>query len=182
LPIRLRAAEVVDPVPAGGGMINNNTPIGFDALGRPVIAFHKYDAAGNTQVFVARRADRRWRVTQASDWKGFRWDFGGTGSLDFRLRVAAPVAEGNMLRVPVVRDGKPIDLLLDGGTLARISERPGVTLADRLRARITVPAGMQLNTVEDSSGVAIAWATLPPNRDLPRTVVPEPQTLRLVLP
>jgi hypothetical protein len=182
LPIRLGDAEVVDPVRSGGGMINNNTPIGSDATGRPVIAFHKYDAAGNTQVFVARREDRRWRVVQASDWKGFRWAFGGTGSLDFRLRVAAPAIEGTMLKVPVVRDGKPVDLLLDGTTLARVGERPGVTLADRLATRIAVPAGMQLNTVEDASGVAIAWATLPPNRDLPRTEIPEPQTLRLILP
>lgn len=182
LPIRLGDAEVVDPVRSGGGMINNNTPIGFDAAGRPVIAFHKFDADGNTQVFVARREGKVWRIAQASDWKGFRWDFGGMGSLDFRLRVAPPAIEGKMLKVAVVRDGKPIDLLLDGTTLARVGERPGVTLADRLATRIAVPAGMQLNTVEDASGVAIAWATLPPNRDLPRTEIPEPQTLRLILP
>lgn len=182
LPIRLGDAEVVDPVPVRGGMINNNTPIGFDAAQRPVVAFHKYDAAGNTQVFVARREAKGWRVVQTSDWQGFRWNFGGLGSLDFRLRVAAPVVEGNALRVPVVRDGKPIDLLLDAKTLARIGERPGVTPADRLAARIDVPTGMQLNTVEDRSGAAIAWATLPPNRDLPRENVPEPTVLRLVLP
>jgi len=181
LPIRLGDAEVVDPVPVRGGMINNNTPIGFDAAGLPVIAFHKFDAAGNTQVFVARREMRGWRIVRASDWKGFRWEFGGMGSLDFRLRVGAPMVEGKTLRVPVVRDGKPIDLLLDGTTLARIGERPGVTLAERLAARIAVPAGMQLNATEDASGVAIAWATLPPHRDLPREEVPEPQVLRLVL-
>lgn len=182
LPIRLGGAEVIDPVPVRGGMINNNTPIGFDAAGRTVIAFHKFDDAGNTQVFVARREAKGWRVAQASDWKGFRWEFGGMGSLDFRLRVAAPAMEGNMLRVPVVRDGKPIDLLLDGATLARTGERPGVALADRLATRIAVPRGMQLNTMEDRSGVAIAWATLPPHRDLPREEVPEATVLRLVLP
>nr|WP_294810495.1 BNR repeat-containing protein [uncultured Sphingomonas sp.] len=182
LPIRLGDAEVVDPVPAHGGMINNNTVPGFDSAGRLVIAFHKYDAAGNTQMFVARREAKSWRVVQASDWKGFRWDFGGMGSLDFRLRVGTPVMDGKTLRVPVVRDGKPIDLLLDGETLARTGERPGVTLADRLAGRIEVPAGMQLNTVEDASGMAIAWATLPPNRDLPRAEIPEPQTLRLIVP
>ena len=182
LPIRPGDAEIVDPVPVRGGMINNNTMPGFDAAGRPLIAFHKFDAAGNTQIFMARREAAGWRIVQASAWKGFRWDFGGMGSLDFRLRVGAPAAEGKTLRVPVVRDGKPIDLLLDGETLARIDERPGVTLADRLAARIAVPAGMQLNTVEDASGIAIAWATLPPNRDMPREDVPGAQMLRLVLP
>lgn len=182
LPIRLGDAEIVAPVPVRGGMINNNTPIGFDGAVRPVIAFHKFDAAGGTQVFVARREATGWRIVQASDWKGFRWDFGGTGSLDFRLRVAAPMMEGKTLKVPVVRDGKPIDLLLDGATLARFGERAGRTLKDRLAARIAVPAGMQLNTIEDASGVAIAWATLPANRDLPREDVPEAQVLRLVSP
>jgi len=182
LPIRLGDAEVVDPVPVREGMINNNTVPGFDAAGRVVIAFHKFDAAGNTQMFVARREAKAWRVVQASDWKGFRWEFGGMGSLDFRLRVGTPVTEGKALRIPVVRDGKPTDLLLDGETLARIGERPGVMLADRLAARIAVPTGMQLNTVEEASGFAIAWASLPPNRDLPREEVPEAQVLRLVLP
>ena len=182
LPIRLGGAEVVDPVPPHGGMINNNTVPGFDSAGRVVIAFHKYDAAGNTQMFVARREAKGWRVVQASDWKGFRWEFGGMGSLDFRLRVGTPVMDGKTLRVPIVRDGKPIDLLLDGVTLARTGERPGTTLADRLAPRIAVPAGMQLNTVEDASGVAIAWASLPPNRDLPSEDVPAPSVLRLALP
>ncbi len=182
LPIRLGGAEVIDPVPVRGGMINNNTVPGFDSAGRVVIAFHKYDAAGNTQMFVARREAKSWRVVQASDWKGFRWDFGGMGSLDFRLRVGTPVMDGKTLRVPIVRDGKPIDLLLDGETLARVGERPRVTLADKLASRLAVPAGMQLNTVEDASGVAIGWATLPPNRDLPREDVPEAQVLRLILP
>lgn len=182
LPIRLGDAEVVDPVPVRGGIINNNTPIGFDAAGRPVIAFHKFDAAGNTQVYVARREARVWRIVQASDWKGFRWDFGGLGSLDFRLHVEAPRMDGRMLRVPVARDGVSIHLLLDGETLARNGERRGTTLADRLAKRIAVPKGMRLNTVEDMSGVAIVWATLPSNRDLPRATAPEPQTLRLVLP
>jgi hypothetical protein len=132
-------------------------------------------------VEVVREA-KGWRVVQASDWKGFRWDFGGMGSLDFRLRVGTPVMDGKTLRVPVVRDGKPIDLLLDGETLARLGERPSVTLAERLASRIAVAPGFQLNTVEDASGVAIAWATLPPNRDLPRAEIPEPQTLHLVVP
>lgn len=181
LPIRLGDGEVIDPVPAHGGMINNNTMPSFDAAGRVVIAFHKFDAAGNTQVHVARRETTGWRVVPASDWKDFRWDFGGNGSLDFRLRLGTPKAEGGALVIPVVRDGTPIDLLLDA-TLARRGERPGIRLANRLAGRIAIPKGMQLNTVEDRSGIAIAWPTLPPNRDQPREDMPEPQTLRLILP
>src|SRR5262249_53223687 len=54
LPIRFGTGPVVDPVPAMGGMINNNTKIGFDAQMRPIVAYHKYDAAGNTQLYDAR--------------------------------------------------------------------------------------------------------------------------------
>jgi hypothetical protein len=71
------AAEIVDPVPVRGGMINNNTAIGFDARHRPLVSFHKFDARGHTQIFVARREAAAWRIVQASDRQGFRWDFGG---------------------------------------------------------------------------------------------------------
>lgn len=54
LPIRLGTSEIVDPVPVRGGIINNNTIIGFDSAGRAMIAYHKYDGAGRTQMFVAR--------------------------------------------------------------------------------------------------------------------------------
>jgi hypothetical protein len=183
LPITLASAEIVDPVPAGAGMINNNTVPGFDPAGAPVIAFHKFDAAGNTQVYVARHEAGGWKIARASDWKGFRWDFGGGGSLAFRLSVGAPVALGrDRIRVPVVRDGKAIDLLLDARTLARIGETEGRTPAQRLGGAIAVPEGMQLNTVEGPRGYALVWPTRPPNRDLPGTDIPAPTMLMLAIP
>src|SRR5262249_39649324 len=60
LPIRLATSDIVDPVPSGGGMINNNTKVGFDSQNRPVIAYHKYDASGNTQLYNARFENGRW--------------------------------------------------------------------------------------------------------------------------
>ena len=41
LPITLATAEVIDPVPTGGGIINSNLRIGFDAVDRPVISYQK---------------------------------------------------------------------------------------------------------------------------------------------
>jgi hypothetical protein len=180
LPIRFADAEIVDPVPVRGGMINNNSVIGFDAKGRPMITYHKFDAAGGTQIFVARRETGGWRIAQASSWTDFRWDFGGLGSLDSRLTVEGAVPEGAALRVPVMRDGMAIDLLLDPATLRSRGERPG----KRLAASVKAPAGMQINTLADpgGSGIAIAWPTLAPNRDQPRAEVPEPTELLLVEP
>ncbi len=185
LPITLKTAEIVDPVPVEGGMINNNTVIGFDPAGRAMITFHKFDAKGNTQIYVARAEPKGWRIAQVSDWQGFRWDFRGGGSLESRLFVkgAEPVGQ-NRIRVSVIRDGKPIDFLLDAATLKRVSETSGSLLAERLAGSIAVPAGMQINTVEDAggSGIALAWATLPPHRDLPGEDIPDPTVLRLVMP
>ena len=87
-----------------------------------LVACHKYDGLGGTQIFLARREAAGWRVAQASDWRGFRWDFRGRGSLDFRL----------------------VD---------------GVEPAPRRRP------------------LALAWITLPPNRDLPSATIPADRAL-----
>ncbi|MBJ6121473.1 BNR repeat-containing protein [Sphingomonas sp. BT553] len=183
LPIKLSTAEIVDPVPVEGGMINNNTIIGFDPAGTAMITFHKFDAKGNTQIYVARHEAKGWRIAQVSDWQGFRWDFRGGGSLESRLFVkgAEPVGR-DRIRVSVIRDGKPIDFLLDARTLKRLEEKPGVLLAEKLAGSIATPAGMMLNTVEDTSGIALAWPTRPPHRDLPSEDIPDPTVLRLVMP
>jgi len=185
LPITLARSEIVDPVPVRAGMINNNTVVGFDGAGRAMITFHKFDARGNTQIFVARREASRWQLRQVSDWQDFRWDFRGRGSLDSRLFVSGAVPAGDKrVRVSVIRDGKPIDFLLDERTLEPVEERAGVTLTERLRPVIAMPDGMQLNTVEDTgaTGISIAWAARPPNRDLPTIDIPDPTTLTLVMP
>jgi hypothetical protein len=183
LPITLANAEIVDPVPVAAGMINNNTVIGFDSAGRPVITFHKFDAQGNTQIFLARREAARWNIVPITRWRDFRWDFRGRGSLDMRLLVKGAVpADSRHLSVEVVRDGEPIEILLESRSLRRVSEAPRASLARRLQSLIDVPKGMQLNTVEHpSGGLAIAWPTRPPNRDLPTADIPEPTVLNLVI-
>ncbi|MBN2970729.1 BNR repeat-containing protein [Roseomonas aeriglobus] len=182
LPLRLDSSEIVDPVPVRAGMINNNSVIGFDRAGRPIITYHKFVADGSTQIFLARREARGWRIAQASRWRGFRWDFGGGGSLASRLIVfgARPGASGQLV-TRVIRDGRAIDLVVDDATLAPIAERPARTLADTLRPDLSPPSGMVLNTAA-CGGSAIAWASRPPNRDqAPRTLT-EPTTLYFVSP
>lgn len=184
LPITLAKAEIVDAVPVKAGMINNNTVLGFDAAGRPLITYHKFDAAGDTQIFVARREAGGWRSVQVSRWKGFRWDFGGGGSLTSRVFVSGGVAQADgKLKVTVTRDGQGLDLILDAETLALLEERPAASLQDQLAA--SVPPGLSLNVLEAMGGgaaprFAIAWSAKPPNRDLPAAEIPPPSTLRLL--
>jgi hypothetical protein len=178
LPIRLQDAEIVDPVPAGGGIINNNVALGFDAAGRALIAYQKYDARGGTQVYVARREAAGWKVAQASEWQDFRWDFKGRGSLDFRLTIDSvePTGEGR-LRVGVKRDGQPRALFLDEETLRRVADEPGSKTT--LETLLSAPTGMVVN-IEEDGPLALAWTTLPPNRDLPSASIPAPTVLYLV--
>jgi hypothetical protein len=116
-----------------------------------MITYHKFDARGFTQIFVARHEARRWRVRQISHWQESRWDFRGRGSLHSRLFVNGAVPDGeHRLCISVIRDGAPIDLFIDADTLDLVEEKPGSTLAGRLQASLAVPPGMQLNTVEDA--------------------------------
>ncbi len=185
LPITLGKAEIVDPVPVHGGMINNNTVLGFDTQGRPTITYHKFDAAGDTQVYLARREASGWRTAPISKWKGFRWDFGGPGSLAGKLSVGgARVEAPGRLMAPVVREGQALELVFDEATLAPIEERSTQDLVARLGTKLRVPADMHANVLQVAGGAegdyALVWPTRPPNRDRPTEDIPPPTTLLLL--
>jgi hypothetical protein len=185
LPITLGKAEIVDPVRVRGGMINNNTVLGFDSAGRPVVTYHKFDAAGDTQIYLARREATGWRSAQVSRWKGFRWDFGGPGSLAGQVQVGAVRPSGaGQLVVPVIREGRSLELVVDEASLAFVEEQPVAGLGDQMAARYPPPADMRFNVLPLSIGpaeaYALAWATRPPNRDRPTEDIPAATTLRLV--
>jgi hypothetical protein len=86
LPMTLGTCEVIDPVPARGGMINGNARIGFDNQRRVVVSYHKFDKEGKTQAYNARLENGKWRIYQVTDWD-YRWYFQGGGSIDFEVRV-----------------------------------------------------------------------------------------------
>ncbi|MFC4556292.1 BNR repeat-containing protein [Georgenia faecalis] len=125
LPITFATSDVVDPVPPEGGMINNNAQVGFDADGAPVVAYHKYDEEGNTQVYVARPDDSAagWENVQVSDWTG-AWDFSQPGTLVFQVEIywAPEVLPDGNLRLDVTCRGEARTFILDGETLEPIEE------------------------------------------------------------
>ncbi len=185
LPIKLSTGEIVDPVPVKGGMINNNTQLGFDDQGRPTITYHKYDAAGNTQIYLARFEGKGWHIAQVSDWTHYRWDFGGGGSLNSEIFVSGAVPDGpGRLKVPVIRLGQSIDFIVKSSDLSLIEARPVISLADRLKPDFKVPDGMQLNVVtapgDGDDLYALVWAARPPHRDVPSPDIPDPTTLSFV--
>lgn len=184
LPITLETSPLVDPVEQGGGMINNNTLIGFDSDDRPLISYHKYDASGDTQIYLARFEHNRWHSVQASDWTGYRWDFSGPGTLTFEILLEPAGQEDDRIVVPVSRLGRRSRLLLDAASLSRIGEVPRTpSAAEQIASAMDCPDGMEIQSIGVEAGgrlYLLAWATLPTNRDLPRSSHPQPSELRLI--
>ncbi len=189
LPITLATAEIVDPVPPGGGMINGNTMLGFDTQNRPIVSYHKFDANGKTQLYNARREANGWRIYQTSDWD-YRWAFSGGGSIPFEIRVGAVRTEPDAALSqnyshPKAGSGrweldeqtlKPVGRAPKRPRFPRV-HRPAEPKRPGMRVRWREDAG---NSNEPNVRYVLQWETLGPNRDRPRPgPPPAPTMLRL---
>ena len=188
LPIRVETAEIVDPVPVRGGMINGNTKIGFDSKKRVVVTYHKFDANGFTQIMTARRDASGWRLRAVSDWK-YRWDFQGGGSIGFEIThgVVRPAGAGRLrLDYKHPQEGSGA-WLLDEETHAVVgkapAERPRPEAVQKVESDFPgMGARVAADTGRAPKGVRyeLRWETLGPNRDRPREgPLPGPSMLRL---
>lgn len=189
LPITLESAEIVAPVPPGGGMINGNTKIGFDRVGRVILSFHKYDADGKTQLYNARLEDGQWILHQTSDWD-YRWAFRGNGSIPFEIGFGPVRAlpDGTLrqsYRHPKAGSGV---WKLDDETLKPVGQLPKRRSYPRSLAGVESDfPGMRVRWCNDSGSsneskvrYVLRWETLGPNRDRPRRPpLPPPSMLRL---
>jgi len=189
LPITLATSDVVDDVRAGGGLINNNTKIGFDADNRPIVAYHKYDAAGATQLYDARVENGRWVSHRTSSWT-YHWAFGGSGSLVFEVEVVEPHVQpsGELTQEWYhAKYGGWGAFRLDPTSLAAVAQidapRPYPRALDQPESRT---AGMVVQWAQDLGAgpdrhvrYMLRWETLGANRDQPRSTVPAPTKLRL---
>jgi hypothetical protein len=183
LPIRLATAEIVDPVPVHGGMINGNTLIGFDSKKRPVITYHKFDEKGLSQIYNARLERGKWKIYRTSDWD-YRWDFSGGGAIHAEIRPGAVRLLPNgalVLDFAHDRYGQGA-WRLDEATLRPVEtmrQSPGRWPA----AWNTSPASGMEAHVRPGKGdgqYLLRWETLGPNRDRPRSGdLPGPSLLRV---
>ncbi len=190
LPMTLSSAEVVDPVPVNGGIINGNTRIGFDSQKRPVISYHKFDKAGHTQIYNARLEDGQWRIYQTSHW-AYRWEFSGGGTIPFEIHVCAVSAHGEGAlhqEYSHSKYGRGAWLLREAD-FQIVEELPSTpAYPPELQTVLSNVEGMQPRRAEDSgkapAGMCflLQWETLPQNRDRPREgPLPEPSMLRLIV-
>lgn len=186
LPITRATGEVVDAARPGGGLINMTFNLGFDARRRPVVVYHRYDAAGRSQAYAARPgAAGVWENAQLSAWT-FRWAFSGGGSIPADVKLGPPRPEpGGTLAVDfATREAGAGRWRLDGETLAVRATLPAPAPAlppELRRVRSAVP-GMEVQTVSVRAGGerwVLRWETLGRNRDRPREAAPPPTELRL---
>ncbi|MDQ8183606.1 BNR repeat-containing protein [Pelagicoccus sp. SDUM812005] len=196
LPITLASSDIADPVPARGGAINGNNKLGFDSQHRPLIAFHKYDQNGQTQAYIARREADAWKSYQVSDWRNFRWDFGGTGSLSsFDVRIQKPVAlPDGKIRLTVKKQEDWYDLILDEASLKLLESRPSFAYPPVL-SQVASSGEVLLNGVDsygdelilrtksaqgdDGLSYYITWEAQAPFRGQARESILPPSTLYL---
>jgi hypothetical protein len=191
LPIRLSTPNViVDRVPVNGGMINNNTKIGFDAQGRPVVAYHKFESAnGPTQIYNARFENGAWVVHETTDWT-YRWSFGGQGTLVFAIELDGVRVRSDGALVQDyyhAQHGGRGTLRLDPTTLRAVETlAPETPYPRSLDTPESVTAGMIVRWAKDvgtGSDPAVRyllrWETLASNMDMPQSAVPPPTRLRV---
>ena len=188
LPITFKTGEVVDPVPIGGGAINGNVVLGFDAQQRPIVSYHKFDTNGLTQIYNARLENGEWKRHQATDWK-FRWDFSGGGSIGFDVHVGAVTlnAAGQLTQRLSSKEAGSATWVLDARTLKPVKRAPAkpghpASLAKPAASYPGLQVRLQTATGDRPGGIQywLRWETLGPNRDRPRTgPLPPPSLLQV---
>lgn len=189
LPLTFRQSEIVDPVPSGGGLINNNTHIGFDTKGRVLITYHKYDECGNTQLYQARNEEGAWVIYQTTQWT-HRWEICARGSIPFEVQFGAVMTDvaGRLVQwYQHIRYGTGT-YLLNEDTLQPLGQAPGrPDIPSSLASVRSEFPGMQVNWCQDSGPRSkqddhflLRWETLHENGDRPREgSLPEPSRLQL---
>jgi len=184
LPITLATPEVrVETIAERSGLINRGG-VGFDAFNRPIVSYHRFDAQGNTQMYNARFEKGAWKINQATAWN-YRWDIGGTGTLNMDVRFSAVHLLKNGVMTQWYHHVKNGDALweIDTATLKATkslgaSEFPAVL--DKVRQAGMEVHWLPIRSASDSATVyALRWETMPANQDQPRSPVPSPTALML---
>lgn len=177
LPIIFNTGEIIDPVPSLGGMINNNTIIGFDNNNNVLVAYHKYDKQGNTQIYLARYLNNKWQSKQISNWSNYRWDFKGNGTINFEIKIDKIIAIGdNKLKLIINKQNQDLEFLIDDTSLSTVSENKVNSLIDNNKKHFSLSDGRSLYSIE-SNNYVLLWASFAPHRDLPLTYIPSPSEL-----
>lgn len=192
LPITLATPGVtVDPVPVNGGIINGSGKLGFDKEGRVVIAYHKFDDAGNTQMYLARAENGAWNTHPITQWS-HRWEPQGGGSIPFEVMhsgLGNDPTLGLYINLYNIKHGGG-SWYVEPDTLALGEKIPDNQVPGYLppEVRQGVRQGLELRTAGDVGKApegmryVLRWETQPLNRDYAHEgTPPAPSKLELIV-
>ena len=184
-PITYECNTVVDPVPPGNGLINNNVRLGFFPSGRPFCIYHKRDRSGYQQIWAAAFDDTQWGTRQLTQWE-FRWDFSGKGSLDFRIEIGLPVTTTSGFLVDVRRD-QYVETLAVSEDLCMTSMAPAAPWSPLCRVKDVgalyerVTQGRAWSPADGGADSFVCHSSVPEQRDQePVGEAPLPQPIFVV--
>jgi len=181
LPIRLGTPGViVDPVKIKEGMLNGNGKIGFDSQKRVVLAYHKFDKNGKTQLYNARLENGKWKIVQTSDWN-YRWWSEGGGSINNDVKISAvSFKDGQLLQSFSHKTEGSKTLVLDEATLKPTGTVPSKQWPSEIKTVRSKFPEMQVRTQNGhgDGGYMLRWEVLPKHRDAPRPK-PWPESVML---
>lgn len=189
LPLTIENTEIIDRVQVGEGLLNSER-LSFDAQGRPMVSYLKFDPKGKSQIYTMRLEKNGWKRYQTTDWSD-RWYFSGTGGIDSMIGFSGPSPwdeTGKLYQMVKNRFIAPYQQIrfLDPDTLQQVGDSMRI-----YPASLDAPLGgdeWQVNigavSVEairrGQSCLAIRWETLRSNRDRPREQIPPPSKLEIV--
>jgi hypothetical protein len=193
LPFRLDQEQAwVDPIPSRGGIINGCQQLFIDDENRPIVSYHKSDANGHMQIYVARFEYNKWNVRPITTWDK-RVHFGGYGTMPFIGIEISGLRRLDTDRLCLDyrhKDYGTGQVVIDEATLAPVSDPPQIETeypAELLEPVSDWP-GMEVHIVEDHGTPAgarqkfiLRWETLPSNQDEPRDPpFPPPSPVKLL--
>ena len=187
LPISMDDSNaIVDRAPIHAGLINSSMALGFDTKNRAIVSYHKYDAAGISQVYNSRwsEAERKWIVVQASDWKDYKWDFGGGGSIPNEIAVSGVQAiDGKLVQTWTHSKFGGGTWTLDENTLKPLAPAKKTAAGPMAAMGFDLKTHMQWTRGEGQDPnvrYAIRWQTLLANRDVAPDTIPPDSRLMLL--
>ena len=147
-----------------------------------MLAYHKFDANGKSQLYNARLENGKWKIYQTSDWN-YRWWFEGGGSINNDIRISPVTVQNGKLHQSFTHkeEGSKV-FVLDEATLKPTGTIPPKQWPAEIK---TVRSGfpeMQVRTQNGrgGGGYMLRWEVLPKFRDAPRPKPwPEPVMLEI---
>lgn len=190
LPLTYDATPVAAPVRNEQGMVNGHQHVGFDAQGRPLVTYFRYDANRIAQAYLARFNGTAWeqhQITNLTEVIHHKNRRGNDTPGSVGLSDAPVLNTDGTIRLDAHLLNRPVTLTLDGATLKLRGQcereaTPGPLVkwaahADgKLRFRTMQSRG---NPADKDHITMLSWHAMPGNRDRAFEDISEPSSLRI---